>query len=401
MKKALTSIIIAIIVSAGILFSADMNTVSASTIPLTYELDKTNTQGYITISEENLVKAIVEYTFYSNGILMSKLESIDLVFESCEIGSDRNNYSFILPEEALSFKVWRVIDDLDQIKSLDGDHEFISEVGTGINDVETRIKTLYINDDLITKEPGYSETAEVWIFKMHFNVEDAEGNIIPIDRIHSLEVEYNVVKSMFFGLWSDVQAVSKVIEATEERNSMYWPFITPQTVINHIQRSYANDGNFDWMVDLGSHSVPRLTGSDVTIDQTSIIKISYYYQDVFYEDQVVIDEPYDEEDVVPVIPGTTNPILSIGEWFASMGQTLKFIMIGIVVIIIVLVMSLAIKTIGFIKGAITITYKFILFIFKLLKFIFIGIPKAIINFIVFLIVPKNTRKEQRHVSRYL
>ncbi|MFA7097608.1 MAG: hypothetical protein WC383_14160, partial [Gammaproteobacteria bacterium] len=173
MKKALTSIIIAIIVSAGILFSADMNTVSASTIPLTYELDKTNTQGYITISEENLVKAIVEYTFYSNGILMSKLESIDLVFESCEIGSDRNNYSFILPEEALSFKVWRVIDDLDQIKSLDGDHEFISEVGTGINDVETRIKTLYINDDLITKEPGYSETAEVWIFKMHFNVEDA------------------------------------------------------------------------------------------------------------------------------------------------------------------------------------------------------------------------------------
>jgi len=401
-KKALISIVLAILMSAGIFLSADIKTVSAQSIPLTYEVKKDNySNGIVIIDGDYYVKAVVEYTFYSNDILMSRLETINLVFELCEIGTNRNHFSFSLPDNALSFKVWRVIDDNDYIRSLDGDNEYIHSIGTSIDDVETRLKTIYITDDLITKEAGYSETASVWIFKMHFNVEDANGNKIPISKIHSLEVEYYVVKSFFGGLFKDRQYVHKKIEATEQRNSMVWPYIIPQSVVQNIKQSYDSQNRYDWMVDLGSASVPRLTGSDVTIDQTSVLKISYYYQGQFYQDIDVVDEPYPGEDVIPVTPGTTDPLISLAQWFENLGETLKYILIGVLVLIGIALLSLVLKVLGALKTIVIGGYKMIILLFKFIKFIVIGIPKAFINFFVFLIVPKERRKEQRHVSRYL
>lgn len=399
MKKALITLLISLVMSAGIIFSADMNSLSASTIPLSYEVSKDLDRGELIISNENLIKGIIEYTFYSNDILMSKLETIDLSHESCEIGTDRNIYSFKLPDNALSFKVWRVVEASQQIKSLEGDFEYIHSEETSIDSVETRVKVLYITDDLITKEPSYSETAEVWIFKMHFNVDDAEGVTVPIDRIYSVEVEYNVVKKFFFGAWTTTTPVNKVIKATETRNAMIWPYLIPETVINNIQESI--DDSYDWMINLGSASVPRLTGSDVTIDQTSILKISYFYNGVFYEDLEVIDEPYDGEDVVPVVPGTTDPLLGLGEWFAELGSKIQLIIMGIVIIIALVFISLIFKGITAVKTVIVMLYKLIAFFMKAMSFIMLGIPKWIINAIIFLIIPRTKRKEQSNANRYL
>ncbi len=407
MKKALITILLMITMSAGIIFSADI-VLSAESIPLTYEVTKDDDRGSILVNFDNLKTAILEYTFYSNDILMSRLDTVNLILEGSEIGTDRTWYSFSLPSETLSFKVWRVVDSEDQIKSLDGDHEYVHGEGTSISDVETRLKTLYILDDLITKEAVYSETAEVWKFNMHFNVIDSEGNQVPIDKIHSLKVEYNVIKSMFFGAWKTNQAITKEIIATETRNAMIWPYIIPQSVINNIQESYhnANDntiGNedYDWMVNLGTFSVSRLTGSDVALDKTSVLSISYYYEGVFFEDQVVVDEPYDDEDIIPVIPGTTDPLVSISEWFTDLGSKIQFILMGIVVIIALVFISLVFKGLAAVKTVIVMLYKLIAFFVKAMSFILLGIPKWIINTIVFLVIPRTKRKEQSHVSRYL
>lgn len=401
-NKALISIVLAILMSAGIIFSADIKSVSAQTIPLSYEVRKDNfSNGLIIIDGDHYVKAVIEYSFRSNDILMSRLETVELIHDFIEYGTNRNHYTFTLPDEALSFKVWRVIDDNDYIRSLDGDNEFIHSPGTSIDEVETRLKTLYITDDLITKEGGYSETASVWIFKMHFNVEDAHGNKIPISRIHSLEVEYEIVKTFFRGLFTNRQYVHKKIEATETRNAMVWPYIIPQSVTLNIKQSYDSQNRFDWMVDLGSASVPRLTFSDVTIDKTSVLKISYYYQGQFFQDIDVVDEPYPGEDVIPVTPGTTDPLITLGQWFENLGQTLKFILIGIIVLVAIAILSFVFKAVGALKAIALAAYRMIILLFKLIKFIIIGIPKAIINFFVFLIVPKERRREQRHVSRYI
>jgi len=402
MKKALITLLLTIIMSAGIIFSADLTQAKAATIPYVYELDTQENRGIIKINNDSLKNAIVEYTFYSNDILFSKLENFNLVYELCEIGTDKHHYSFSLPEGTLSFKVWRVVTNDKTILSLSGDNELNIQEGTGIEDVETRIKTLIINDDLVTKEPVYSGLAGIanFAFKMHFNVEDAEGNNVPIDHIYSLEVEFNVIKTTFWVITTE-QFQSKLIKPTEQRNYFMWPFLYSDTIVNSIEPSNDSQNRFDWMFDLGTYSISVVPGASITVDDTTVIKISYFYNGVFYNDIDVIDEPYDSDDVITVKPGTTDPITSIIDWIAQVGSTLKFILIAVVALIALVVISLVFKTFSFIKSLLVGGYKLIILLFKLIKYIIFGIPKAIINFVVFLFIPKAQRKENRNVSRYI
>ncbi|MCF7924805.1 MAG: hypothetical protein K9L64_06865 [Candidatus Izimaplasma sp.] len=172
MKKTLITLLLTVMMSAGIWFSA--GTVLADTIPLSFTVVKNSTSGSFTVDYDNLDLAIVEYTYYSNNILMSELINAELTNEGCEIGTNNNVYSFSLPEEALSFKIWRVVTSNDIIKSLTGSFEYINSPETSVSAVETRIKTLYINDDLITKEVSpisYGGTLSfAYVFNMHFKV---------------------------------------------------------------------------------------------------------------------------------------------------------------------------------------------------------------------------------------
>ena len=402
MKKALITILLTIIMSAVIIFSADLTKAKAEDVPVVYSLSTWNDRGIININSDSIEKAIIEYTFYSNDILFSKLENFNLVYEANAIGTDSHKYSFELPEGTLSFKVWRVITKTDQIMSLSGDNELNLQEGTGIDAVETRIKTLIINDDLVTKEPVWSDFAGIakYAFRMHFNVEDAEGNNVPIDHIYSLEVEFNVVKTTFWVITSE-QPQSKVIKATEQRNYLAWPFIYSDTVVNAIEPSNDSQNRFDWMFELGTYSINIVPGASITVDDTTVIKLSYFYNGEFYNDVDVIDEPYDGEDVIPVIPGTTDPITSIIDWIAQVGSTLKFILIAVVALIALALLSLVFKTFGLVKSLFVGVYKLIILLFKLIRYIVFGIPKTIINFVVFLFIPKAQRKENRNVSRYI
>jgi len=402
MKKALITILLTIIMSAGIIFSADLTKAKAEDVPVIYSLSTWNDRGIININSDSIEKAIIEYTFYSNDILFSKLENFNLVYEANAIGTDSHKYSFELPEGTLSFKVWRVITKTDQIMSLSGENELILQEGAGIDAVETRLKTLIISDDLVTKEPVWSDFAGIakYAFRMHFNVEDQEGNSIPIDHIYSLEVEFNVVKTTFWVITSE-QEQTKLIKATEQRNYLAWPFIYSDTVVNAIEPSNDSQNRFDWMFELGTYSINIVPGASITVDETTVIKLSYFYNGEFYNDVDVIDEPYDGEDVIPVIPGTTDPITSIIDWIAQVGSTLKFILIAVVALIALAAISLVFKTLGFIKSLLVGGYKLIILLFKLIRYIVFGIPKAIINFVVFLLIPKAQRKENRNVSRYI
>jgi hypothetical protein len=261
---------------------------------------------------------------------------------------------------------------------------------------------LIISDDLVTKEPVWSDIAGIakYAFRMQFNVEDQEGNSIPIDHIYSLEVEFNVVKTTFWVITSE-QEQTKLIKATEQRNYLAWPFIYSDTVVNAIEPSNDSQNRFDWMFELGTYSINIVPGASITVDETTVIKLSYFYNGEFYNDVDVIDEPYDGEDVIPFIPGTTDPITSIIDWIAQVGSTLKFILIAVVALIALAAISLVFKTLGFIKSLLVGGYKLIILLFKLIRYIVFGIPKAIINFVVFLLIPKAQRKENRNVSRYI
>ncbi|XMB71448.1 hypothetical protein RJI07_04845 [Mycoplasmatota bacterium WC30] len=407
MKKTLITILLTILMSAGIFFSAGSVSVSAAVLPLGYEVDKENTTGTFTTDFDNIELAIIEYTYYSNEILMSELIEVDLVPESCEIGTDNILYSFVLPEEALSFKIWRVVTDSDLIKSLSGSFEYINSPETSVSAVETRIRKIYINDDLITKEYAPISYGGIlshsYTFKMHFNVEDKLGNKVPIDRIHSLNVEYDVITTVL--LIEDINHVEKNIVATEDRNMSVWPFIIPASVHTYINESI--DSNYDWMVELANlaDADGPLPTNTVSIDQTSILTISYYYEGVFFEEIDVVDEPYDSGDIIDVIPGTTTPLpgwldlLSNIDDMAKWIQIVIYVGIGIFVILLITLVLRIFSIIQFIGKGLILVFKAA---GKIVKFIVIEIPKGIMKFIIFLVVPSERRKERnRNVSRYL
>ncbi|MBU0996636.1 MAG: hypothetical protein KKE16_01160 [Firmicutes bacterium] len=416
MKKALVTILLTLVMSAGIIFPA-ASLVNADSGVNVISIGKTGSMGYFYLPADGYTGAIIEYSFVSNEILFSSLLEMDLTQNGSNTIGTAYRYEVTLPENALSYKVWRVIDGSDYIKSTIGANEFVIS-GYTISDVETRIKTVYITEDYITKEPVYSEVGLTYKFRMHFIVDDALGETIPIDHIHSLKAEFDVISSSLFGLLKTKNHVVKDIKATETRNATIWPYIYPATVINNIQESYyGRDDNivgnedYDWMVTIGTFTAPGLIGSNITVDQTTILSISYYYEGVFYEDIDVIDEPYDSEDIVPVIPGTTTVIDNgwgnLLEWVVANWQlVLKGLAVVAAVIIVGKVLS-AIKVVMdilklILKGGWLILKYFFLAIAYTFYFIFFMIPKGIGKALYWLFIPSDMRlrrKEQAYYDR--
>ncbi|MBI9009636.1 MAG: hypothetical protein JEZ05_06350 [Tenericutes bacterium] len=412
MKKTLITIILTILLSVGAFASADIvSAEETSVIPLGYSVVRRNDSTLeFTVSMENLEKAIIEYSFYRNEILMSKLLEVDISHEYCIFGTDQNVYAMNLPEEALSVIVWRVITDSEEIKSLSGSFEYEESPETAISEVEARLKTIYVENDLITKELGLTSiggivAANSYTFKMYFNLEDIDSNRIPIDEIYSLEVEYDIKYKYLGFINGSSEHVVKSIVATEQRNATYWPFIIPESVKTNIETS--GELEYDWVVNLGTYRDADgvLPLSDVTLDQTTILTISYFYNGVFYDSETVVDEPYDSSDIIDVIPGTIDPITSIIDKvidsIGNLGSTLSVILAVLLVILLIAGIILFKSLVKTIIGILKAVWWSLKAVYLFVRFVVYIIPKTLIKAIVFLFIPKTKRKERYNASRYI
>jgi|GEM_PF-1161483 len=421
MKKALVTFLIVFMISAGIIFPA-VSPVYADGGVNVISIGKTSSVGYFYLPDEGYQRAMIEYTFMSNDILFSTLVDKIITPNGSNLDGTAYRYEVNLPAETLSYKVWRVVSQYNNSQSTLGANEYLVS-GSGIDDVETRLKTIYITEDYITKERVFSDISTQYKFNMHFNVDDAMGETIPIDHIHSLKAEFDVVSSSLFGLVKTTSHVIKDIEATETRNATIWPYIYPATVVNNIQESYYGEddnilGNedYDWMVTIGTFSAPGIIGSDITLDQTTVLSISYYYDGVFYQDMEVVDEPYDSEDIDIVIPGTTTVIedgwSSIFSWVTDNWQLILkglavvagFIIVGKVLSAIKAfmdVLKFILQGIWlFIKGIGYVIKYFFLAIGYVLYFIVIMIPKGIGKSLYWLFVPSDKRLRRKEHAYY-
>ena len=421
MKKALIILTLSLILSAGLYFNP-AHGINAAVAPAISEPGKSGTSAYFYTDDPDLKYAIIEYTFLSNGVYMSKLKTYEITLNAQNTTQTINKFSFTLPAEALAFKVWRVITHGDYIKSVSGLNVYVN--GTySMDGIELRLKTLYIYDDLITREQSIGSVGTLLTpskqFYMHFSVVDAMGEEVPIDEIHSIRVEYDIVRT-FVGLIDTRTHVEKTIQATENRSLTVWPFIYPAHVVTNIKEStHLRDDNivgneiYDWMVDLGAYDY-TWPASSVNLDQTTILTIDYYYDGVFYQDAEVVDEPYDVEDIIDVIPGTTTPIDTLWnkilEWILANPETAIMIvgaLIAIVIIgkilstikILVDLLKSVLKSVWWVVKTIFIGIYY--FVYYVLKFIFVIVPKGIGKFIYFLFVPYDRRQlKERNVIEY-
>jgi len=442
MKKTLITLLFVIVMSAGIFFSAD--SVSAYALPVGYTVDNTEYGHEFTTDYDNLEYAVIEYSYYQSDVLMSRLIKVDLNLTDSNSALGTYTYGFTLPEEALSFIIWRVITESEQIKSLTGSFEYVESPETAISEVQVRIKIIYIEDDLITRESTLTDLGSFlqteYVFKMHFNLEDVDGQSIPVDRITSLTVTYNVVSTTWswVGKITTTDPVTKDIQATTTTPLQVWPYFYPASVVNNIEESISDD--YDWMVRLGSYDY-MWPAKDVTIDQTSILTISYLYDGVFYDSLEVQDEPYEEEDVVDVAPGTVDPLVplmdTVIEWLEQFDTALRWVIMIVFAILAMAIIFLVVwvlKMVIAIPKAIITIGKFFLAVFKyiylaiyyLVKYviktlvfirklfyqivrfilkILISIPGWIMSMILFLVLPSEKRKYRKesasNVSRYI
>ena len=417
MKKALILLLMIITMSAGLYFNP-AHGIDAAVVPTISEPGKSGTTASFYTDEPELTQAIVEYTFHSNGVYMSKLKTFYVSLSAQNTSMTVNKYTFTLPAEALAFKVWRVITEDEYIKSVSGNNVY-STVDYSMEGIELRLKTLYVTNDLITREATIGTIGGLlknqYKFIMHFRVEDSLGEIVPIDRIHSLKVEYDVVTT-YIGLIDSKTHYIKDIQATENRSLSTWPFIYPAHVVTNIQEStHLRDDNivgneiYDWMVTLGIYDY-QWPASTVTLDQTTLLTIDYYYNDVFYQDQEVVDKPYEAEDIIDVIPGTTDPLDSIWttvwEWIKANPETVIKIVLGLIATIVIGKVLSAIKIVmdivkGIFKGLGWILKLVFIGVYYVLYFIFIMIPKGIWKVIYFLFVPYQKRQiKERTVIEY-
>lgn len=411
MKKTLITILLAIIMSVGAFASADIvSAEEASVIPLGYSLIKrTDDVLEFTVSMENLEEAIIEYSFYSNNVLMSKLLQVDITHELCVLGTDENVFAMTLPEEALSVIVWRVITSDDEIKSLSGSFEYTESPETAIPAVETRVKQIYVENKLVTREQNAVVSGvglvSGYTFRMHFDLNDEFEEPIPIDYIYSVSVEYDVVTSYFWGVFPGFTShESFELVSGETRNMDGWPFLRPYTVYESIEESF--DNGYDWLITLGTYESDTLNTKIVQIDNVELLTISYFYDGVFYDRETVIDEPYDSDDVIDVLPGTIDPVTSLLDQLTNMFETLSttvriiLAVLGFILLILafIFIKGLFTTLIGIGKGIIWVLKAF----YNLLKFLVYVIPKTIIKGIVFLFIPQTKRKERnRNASRYI
>ncbi len=399
MKKALITTIIAILLSAGIFFSAGNLNVSASETENHIYIESLQVSGtdiFFEVETTDVDQVILEYSYYKETILFSRLVRLNVQKVSINTTTGLSKYHFSKPNNALSMKIWRIANDSTIRSTVNG--EYIYSEATALSQVQARVKQIIVDNDLITKERVYSDNiaAKAYRFVMHFDLVDEENNPIDIDRIIKLSAKFNVVQS---GLISTTTTKNLIIEETTFYPQSYFPFFVPQRITQNIDQSF--DTNYTWMVDLGSYKsgphIPFIAPGDVTLDKTQLLTIDYVFEGVFYNDQVVIDEPYDSDDIIDVIPGTTDPVTNLwerlDELFGNLDNAIKTILIIVAGLGVVLVLSLLFKTFSLLKN-ISIG------LFKVIKFIVIGIPKGFIKLIWFLIVPRSDRKERENVNRY-
>jgi len=407
MKKALISILLSIILSAGIIFSADSITIQAEESHEFIEsMVVSGRDVFFEVEHPNVANVIVEYSYQVNELLFSKLVRLRTQKVSIDTSTGLTKYYFRMPSEALSFKIWRLGNNSTISSTANG--EYIRSEASALSNVDLRVKQLIIDNDLITKEFGYTSdvATRAYKFVMHFDIIDEEGNPVNISNIIRVNVRFNVVQK---GLINSTTSKEITIEENEVIVSSWavFPYFKNEIVKTNISRSF--DSRYTWMIDLGTYKtgigLPGGFLADVTLDKTQLLTIDYVFDGVFFNDQVVIDEPYDQDDVLHVNPGTTDPYTnifdSIGNLFDNLSSAFNIMIIIIISIAAIVVLTLFSKVFSIVSFVGKAIIKLIQLKLKILKYLMVDIPGYLIKFILFLIIPKEKRKEHIYVSRHL
>lgn len=403
MKKALIILCFSVSFFLAGVFPAGIS-LEASSIPTITQIGKTGSMGFFHLNQAGFREAIIEYRFHEQGIVFSKLLTTSISNVSFDGSTYR--YQFILPGNAESYRVWRVIKNETQ-SSVSGSHTFETST-TLMSAIQVRLKTIFIHDDLIIKKTiGARDAATAIVeFTLHFNPVDVLGNPIPIDYIHRARVEYDVVSKPLLGFGQEFRTHKvKDIQATTTIPMQFFPYVIPSSVIQNIKAS--NQSGYAWQIVLGQFYEDFLFWIDgwwgTMIDKTTVLEIDYYYNGYFYQDVPVVDEPYDMEDIVVIPPVTPEDLFpSIFKWILDNPMLAISIVVGI----------LAFSLLARFLGALQTVFQFIGFILKgigkvlglilktigfILKFILFTIPKGILQFLYFLITPAEKRRERKAI----
>lgn len=394
MKKALITIIITFLLSAGIIFSADNFKVSAN--QTTWSLDSVSTEdnlGSFATVYDSYDMVQIQFTYDAHGVLVSKLANVSVENIATRISDGLNVYQFELPEGALSFIIKQGMDGL--VIHEFTNNEYILSEGTRVQNAEMSVAQLIINEDLIVKKPVYSNHGQLYQFDIHFNAEDEEGNKINIDRIISVTYMYDVIiKNLPLSptiQHKEIEISERVYHEPPLIQSTF-PLILFPWVEEQIKPS--DKEGYDWMIDLGQYRAASNIKflHDVSIDQTQMIRIQYWTEGnpVIMDDDQILDDPYDQEDIV--YQGFFD---NVSNWLSTLNNNLTMVLYILVAIIGLIFISLLIKLVGATWGVIKLISKVVITIIK--------IPSYLYKFLLFLFVPsdKRKRKEQFNVNRHL
>jgi hypothetical protein len=395
MKKALITIIMIMTLSAGILFSAG-NHISANELTSIDSITVNDNQATFYAEYRNYDAIQVQYTYIENDILITKLSNISIDNIASRVIDGWYLYQFELPSNALSFIIRQGMDGLviDQFTN----NEYIFSQDTRVQNADMSIKQIVINEDLITKKPVWSDWGQLYEFVIHFNIEDENGDQIPIDRIASVTYEYDVVNKELFNTTRTPMTI-EIDESTYNQGANFipvFPYYVNDWITNNIYES-EQDG-YTWSVNLGQYRASSSLEflSDVNIDQTQMIHIEYYSEGTYISTDEIVDDPYDQEDIV-----YTTFFEQIKDLINNLGDSLQIIMYIAIAIVGLLVISLVLKIFGLLKFIGKLISKTIKLLYRVAKFIVWDSTKHTVKLIWLLIVPREKRKERGYnANRY-
>lgn len=418
MKKALITILMIMTLSAGIFFSA-FSHVSADTLtPIdTIEVNGREVSFYTPYAYYDSVQ--VQYTYLENDVLITRVENYNAVNNATRISDQFNWYKFTIDDRALSFIIKKAMDGTVVVDF--AYNEYIYSEDTRIQYADMSVHQVVINEDLITKNPVYSESGQLYEFWIHFNIEDGEENTIPIDRIVKATYTYDVVFKNFGQFYTrDTKIVEidpYVYHDTPTINPVF-PYFTYPWIEEQIKSS--DEDGFTWMIDLGTYrasSKIKLIG-DVNIDQTQLMMIEYYSEGEYIATDDIVDDPYDMEDIRydGVLSDIQGILVKINDALGSLGDTMRIIIYVVVAILLIIILLTVFKAINlvlailkllgntvlyigksliwFLKALILVLKYAAYFAYRVAKFIAIDSTILTIKFIYYLIIPKDKRKEQ-------
>jgi hypothetical protein len=395
MKKALITIIMIMTLSAGILFSAGSH-VSADELTSIDSITVNDNQATFYAEYRNYDAIQVQYTYIENDILITRLSNISVDNIASRVVDGWYLYQFELPSNALSFIIRQGMDGLiiDQFTN----NEYILSQDTRVQNADMSIKQIVINEDLITKKPVWSDWGQLYEFVIHFNIEDENGDQIPIDRIASVTYEYDVVNKELFNTTRTPMTI-EIDESTYNQGASFipvFPYYVNDWITNNIYES-EQDG-YTWSVNLGQYRASSSLEflSDVNIDQTQMLHIEYYSEGTYISTDEIVDDPYDQEDIV-----YTTFFEQIKNLINNLGDSLQIIMYIAIAIVILLVISLVLKIFGLLKFSAKVISKTIKLLYRVAKFIVWDSTKHTVKLIWLLIVPREKRKERGYnANRY-